>query len=185
MATVTTDDQTEAASGEVSAEQEAAQLAAAGRSKKIKAIGLVVGLTVVMMGVGYMFMPESSAESAPAEAEANEATEQLADDTVEVEIGKFNCTNSKAGIDVSVHVNFTLYAEVQASNEQPFRDAKDKYEARIRDIVNRVARSASRDDLNDPALDTIKREFREEINRIVRKLYIIQVHIPDWQTMER
>ncbi len=185
MATVTTDDDSKQDEGEALDENEMAPAAAAERSRKIKAAGLVVGLTVVMMGIGYLFMPEGTAEEEAAEGEPAVAANEPADDTREVEIGKFNCTNTRAGIDVNVHVNFSLFAEVQKSNEQAFRDAKDMHEARIRDIVNRVARSASRDDLNDPALDTIKREFREGINRIIRKHYIIQIHIPDWQTMER
>jgi len=185
MATVTTDDPDKNTAEDLPDDQEVAHAAAAARKKKIKAAGLVVGLTVVMMGIGYLFMPESSAEKLPEDDESAVAAAEADDDTAEVEIGQFNCTNSRAGIDVSVHVNFTLVAEVQENNQQNFLDAKEMYGARIRDIVNRVARSASRDDLNDPALDTLKREFREGINRIVRKHYIVEIHIPDWQTMER
>ncbi|TWU12943.1 hypothetical protein CA54_17690 [Symmachiella macrocystis] len=185
MATATTDDPGNDTAEELPDDLEVAHAAVAARKKKIKAAGLVIGLTVVMMGVGYMFMPESSAENLAEDDESALAASEIEDDTAEVEIGQFNCTNSRAGIDISVHVNFSLVAEVQKSNEQNFLDAKDLYEARIRDIVNRVARSASRDDLNDPALDTLKREFREGINRIVRKHYIVKIHIPDWQTMER
>ncbi len=167
------------------AEAQAAQ-AAASRMKKIKAGGLVGILTVVMMGIGYVFMPAASPDSeevAPAQATVDDGP--LDENTGEVEIGKFNCTNARAGIDVSVHVNFSLYAVTQNSNIQSLKDAKEKYEARIRDAVNSIARSASRDDLNDPRLDTIKRKIREEINRIIHEHYIIEIMIPDWQTMER
>jgi flagellar basal body-associated protein FliL len=185
MATITTDDPSKDTAGESPDEQEAAHAAVGARKKKIKAAGLVVGLTVVMMGVGYLFMPDSNAENIPDGDESAIAAEELDEDTAEIEIGQFNCTNSRAGIDVSVHVNFKLVAEVQKNNEQAFRDAMEAYEARIRDIINSLARSASRDDLNDPRLDTIKREFREGINQVIRKHYIVRVHIPDWQTMER
>jgi len=184
MATAT-DEKTDAAESAGELGPEAEQVAAAGRSKKIKLIGLVVGLSLLMMGVGYFFLPSSNANDPDALEDTMSEDIAIEDDTVEVEIGKFNCTNTRSGADISVHVNFNLVAEVKASNEQAFRDAEDQYQARIRDVVNRVARSASREDLFDPALDTMKREFREGINRTIRKHYIIQVHISDWQTLER
>ncbi len=189
MATAAPDDTSTDAAEDVAepsdAEAQAAAQAAASRMKKIKAAGLVVGLSLVMMAVGYFFMPESKQQEDPEMTADAEAGGVVNRDIEELEIGQFNCTNSKVGPDVNIHINFTLSASVLAKNKQALKEAKDKYQARIRDAVNTVARSASRDDLNDPHLNTIKRSIREEINRIIHEHYIIEIVIPDWQTMER
>lgn len=187
MATTTADEQEAEALGEMPGELESPEDDSGGGINKIKIAVLLIGLITVMMGIGYIFMPgtEDKLDTPDDSAAAIEPEDDSEGSFGEVEIGQFNCTNSKAGIDVNIHIKFTLYAEVREVNENTFKDAKEKYEARIRDAVNRVARSASHDDLSDPELGTIKRLLREEINKILRKTYVAKVIIPDWQTTER
>ena len=63
--------------------------------------------------------------------------------------------------------------------------ANQHHNARVRQAVLKVARSASLEDLNDPNLTTIKRQLREEINKVLRKSYVTEVVISDFKTMEQ
>ena len=56
---------------------------------------------------------------------------------------------------------------------------------RVRQAVVKVARSSNREDLEDPNLSTMKRLIREEINKVLRKSFIIEVVISDFRTMEQ
>jgi len=183
MATTTAEDTT-AETDEQSAGDGAAGQPPRGGLNKVKIIGLLVGLIVVMMGIGYWFLPEPM-DASETDPNAPAAETGSVDDTVEVAIGNFNTTNTKAGIGVSVQVKFELVVQVHAGSENDFRKAKDTHDARIRDSINRVVRSASGNDLNDPELDTLKRLIREEINKILGTSYVTDVMIPDWQAMDR
>jgi hypothetical protein len=57
--------------------------------------------------------------------------------------------------------------------------------ARIRQAVNKIVRSSSLEELNDPSLGTIKRLTREEINRLLRKSYVSEVVITDVRIIEQ
>ena len=87
------------------------------RARQLKIAGILVVLTVVMMAVGYAFMPP------PPETEGR--TPAVPDpnvdsgDGAEVEIGEFNITKADAGI--IVHVRFKLWVLVSERQRQDFK----------------------------------------------------------------
>ena len=56
---------------------------------------------------------------------------------------------------------------------------------RVREKVNKIVRSSNLDELNDPNLGTIKRLIKEDINRLLRKTYVVEVIITDMRVMEQ
>ncbi len=107
-------------------------------------------------------------------------------DAVEVTIDSFSTTNGRAAPGGVIHVSFKLTAVVASGQEIEFeRAANEHHNGRVRQAVVKVARSASLDDLNDPNLTTVKRQLREEINKVLRKSYITEIVISDFKTMEQ
>lgn len=152
------------------------------KSKPVKTLGLLVLVMVVEAAGIYVWLPQPSAQN------ADVAPEDLVDvnsfaDTVEVKIGDFRPTSSAKGYQGGdITLEFTLAAEVSKDVQESFRSAiKDAHQFRVRQAVERVCRSASREQLDDPNLSTLKRLLREEINKVLGQSYIIQVLITDWQ----
>lgn len=160
-----------------------------GKSNKIKVILLLAVVMAGEAGVMYFLVP------APANmtSQGDEATSQFDDElaeantaTIEVQIDRFNVTNSRAAGDGIVHVTFELFCVVAADNKHTFSQAANTdHKARVRQSIVKVARSSSLEDLNDPNLTTIKRLIQEEINKVLSKSYVIEVVISDFTTMEQ
>ncbi|MEX0703456.1 MAG: hypothetical protein WD069_15275 [Planctomycetales bacterium] len=157
-------------------------------AKKLRVLGL---LAVVMLGQGLLmllFLPAPPAK--PANEEASIAPDAAAGDLdlamVEVPIDAFNTTNSRATPGSVIHVSFKLVALVAANEREPFAAAvNNSYEARVREAVERVVRSTSLEDLRDPSYGTMKRRIKSDINKVLRKTYVIEAVIRDFKTMEQ
>jgi flagellar basal body-associated protein FliL len=107
-------------------------------------------------------------------------------DTVEVIVDTFSTTNSKAAPGATVHLTFKLTAVVPSGQDVAFEHAANQaHKAQVRDSVIRVARSARLEDLSDPALTTLKRQLREEINKVLKKSYVSEVAISEFKVMEQ
>lgn len=107
-------------------------------------------------------------------------------DTVEVIVDNFSTTNSKAAPGATVHLAFKLTAIVPNGQDVAFEHAANQtHKAQVRDSVIRVVRSARLEDLNDPALTTLKRQLREEINKVLKKSYVSEVAISEFKVMEQ
>ena len=157
---------------------------------------VIVGLVLAVMAiefVGLYFVlphPTEAAESSTAHGDShddhghgNAATTTHSD--VEVFIDNFNTTNTKASPGSSVHLTFKLTAVVETAHSNEFGHAvNESQKARVRDGILRVTRSATLDDLNDPNLATFKRQLREEMNKTLRKSYVIECVISDFRAME-
>ncbi len=142
---------------------------------------------VVLMGIEavvLMFVLPSAPAEQSTETEVAEA-ETIENETVEVSVGKFAPTNSRAAPGTVIHLQFTLVALVSPDNEVRFDEAVNKrYKHQVREKVIKVARSSSLDDLSDPNLSTIKRLVKEEINKLLRKSYISEIVISDFKRTE-
>ncbi len=158
-------------------------------NKKVKVIGLVL-IVMFVEAIGmYFLLPspsvagEGTTESLIADAEeATGSGDQI--DIEEVEIGKFNTTNSIAAPGSTIHVSFTLVAIVSQENAEAFKTSvKEKYNWRVKQAVSKVVRSASLEDLNAASLSTINRLIREEINKVLGKSYVIKVVLGEPSTM--
>lgn len=145
-------------------------------------IGLL--LLVVSVGMAGAFLVILSGGS-----EAAEEVEDPIDggvDSVEVAIDSFSTTNGRAAPGSVIHITFKLTAVVPVGQEIEFdRLANQQNNGRVRQVVEKIARSAGLDDLNDPSLATIKRQLREEINKVLRKSYVTEVVISDFKMMEQ
>ncbi len=158
-------------------------------SKKVKVIGLVLIVMFVEALGMYFLLPtpsvageETNGSLASSGEDSANSEEQM--NIEEVEIGKFNTTNSIAAPGSTIHVSFTLVAIVSKENAATFTtDVKEKYNWRVKQAVSKVIRSASLEDLNAASQNTISRLVREEINKVLGKSYVIRVVLGEPKTM--
>jgi len=171
--------------------------AARGKSGKLKIIALLV---VAMIGEAGVFIFMGAGSATPAAASAVDGAPKpeaaaivkapvetaKADGLAEIEVHNFTVTNNIAAADTIVHVAFKMYAIVPSDQKSAFEDAAMvKNKARVREAVEKIARSATLDDLNDPNLGTLKRLLKEEVNKVLKQSYIVEVVISDFRTMEQ
>jgi len=158
------------------------------KSGRLLLIGSLVTVMILAQGViTYLLMPKASAGKGddlkdPAAAEQEDAAGP--DDSMEVPMGDFNCTNT-ATPGVVIHIDFKLSAVTTSGQGAALEGLLKSHQARVRQVVNRIVRSSKLEDLNDPALGTIKRLIREEVNRLLRKSYVTEVIISDMRTVEQ
>jgi flagellar basal body-associated protein FliL len=149
-----------------------------------KPLFLGVLLLVVSSGMAGTFLVLLNDGETPPDELALTADEES--NAVEVTVDSFSTTNSRAAPGSVIHLTFKLTAVVAAGQDIAFENAANQHHnARVRQAVLKVARSASLEDLNDPNLTTIKRQLREEINKVLRKSYVNEVVISDFKTMEQ
>lgn len=145
----------------------------------VKTLVTVVVTMLASVGGTYFVIGGSSAKG-DAEEEAVEP------DTVEVSIDSFSTSNSLAAPGSVIHVRFDLVVTVAEGQETTFQDLVSKSKkARVRQAVNKVARSASLEDLQDAELNVFKRQVKEEINKVLHKSYVNDVIISSFRTMEQ
>lgn len=156
----------------------------------------IVGLIVLVMGleaaVIYWLIPprgEATVQAAGAHGEEQPSSESEADphkSTVEVSLDSFNCTNSRGGSGSIMHVSFRVTAIVARDQQTKFEEtANNEHKTRVKQAIEKVTRSLSLEDLNDPNLSTMKRLIREEINKLLGKSYVTEVVISDFRTIEQ
>jgi flagellar basal body-associated protein FliL len=163
-------------------------------SRKTLLIGGVMGLmALVPAGAVFFIMRDcGSAEPSHAVQESPDAshaqtgeTEVPADDTAEVAIGDFNCSNGSASPGSILHVDFKMSALTSPNRVADLERLMKSHQARIRGSVNRILRGSSLEELNDPNLFTIRRSLREELNRLLRKTYVAEVVVTDFRVIEQ
>lgn len=142
---------------------------------------LLVLVTMIVSVSGTYFVIGGSAPNEQAGAEESDDP-----DSVEVEIDSFSISNSLAAPGSVIHVSFKLVATVANGQETTFGELVTKgKQARVRQAVIKVARSASLEDLQDPDLNVFKRQIKEEINKVLQKSYVNDVIISSFRTMEQ
>lgn len=170
--------------------------AAKGKPKKWMVIGAIVMIVVIVqVVVTSLLLPGRAASDSGAKHDDKEhehaGTDQHHGDGdaegefAEVPMGDFSFSNGTAAPGMIIHVDFKLSA-VATSKQASSLDAQLKlHQARVRQAVNKIVRMSSLEELNDPNLATIKRLIREDINRLLRKSYVLEVVITDVRTMEQ
>lgn len=104
----------------------------------------------------------------------------------ESELDGYSITNRLAAADTTLQVSFKLYGIVATDQKQAFETAaREDNKARVREAVERLIRTSTLDDLNDPSLSSLKRQIREEINRILRQSYVSEIILSEYKTIER
>ena len=172
--------------------------ASKGKPKKFLVIGAIILIVVIVqVVVTSLLMPGHPAADPGAKHEDKEHEHAAADqhghgdgeaaegEFAEVPMGDFSFSNGTAAPGMIIHVDFKLSA-VATSKQASSLDAQLKvHQARVRQAVNKIVRMCNLEELNDPNLATIKRLIREDINRLLRKSYVLEVVITDVRTMEQ
>jgi flagellar basal body-associated protein FliL len=157
-----------------------------GKTLLIAAI-VLVAMTLEAVVI-YMLMPPKTQQATAAPDETKETPEETEknDDTEEVLIDSFNCTNNRIAPGSVVHLSFKVICVVSEGQKNPFIEAANtKHKTRVRQAIERIARSASLEELNDPALSVLKRLIREDVNKILNRSFVSEVVITDFRMMEQ
>jgi flagellar basal body-associated protein FliL len=140
------------------------------------AMGMTAAATVLVMSLWGASPPDSDAE---------EDVDPHAYESVEAEIGQFNCSNNQSDGSV-MHVTFRLFATIADGQQTAFKEVvQNRMNARVRQAVGKVIRSSSMEDLDDPDQSVIKRQLKEEINKVLRKSYINEVILVDFRMLQQ
>ncbi|QDU79125.1 hypothetical protein Pla110_08300 [Polystyrenella longa] len=180
---------------EASTEEEIVTETSGSSSKLIKIGGLlavVLGLQVVVV---WWLLSRPSVPATP-QTDGELIESQFSDDNFdsggssvtdeEVPIDSFNCTNTSAIDEGVIHVSFHLAATTSPSNRAGFELAvTQSAERRVKEAVERVARNAPYDDLKDPYLASIKRQIKDEINKVLRKSYVNDILLTEFKIIEQ
>ena len=156
-------------------------------SKKLKLVLLLFLVMGVQVAVGYMLLPEPAASQSNDPDNVDQAvdgTDEGSIDTMEVKLGTYNSTNGQTGGSSVIHVSFELTGIVARQNSQAVKKAfSETHKSRIRAAVDKVIRSSSIEELNDPDFSVMKRKIRAEINKVLPKSFIIEIVISDIRLM--
>lgn len=185
----------------VAEEKSAADASAPGAKPKSGKLVLIVGLvTLIIVAqaiITYILMPKAqetkpedaqaaAAKAAPAgDSAGDDAKDAPENETAEVAVGDFNCTNSTAAEGMVMQITFKLVAVASGAQAKALEDQLKAKNAQVRQLVNRIVRSSKMEDLDDPNMGTIKRLIRQEVNKLLRKSLIIEVVISDITTMQQ
>lgn len=163
------------------------------KSGKLKFIAIIMAAMIVEAGVFFVVGFGSGGQEVAAATDEHGAEKKHAEPPpapptsfVESELDGFGITNRLAAADTTLQVSFKLYALVAADQKAAFETAaREDNKARVREAVERLIRTSTLDDLNDPALSSLKRQIREEINRILRQSYVSEIILSEYKTIER
>jgi len=154
---------------------------------KFAAVG---GLLIIVMIVQFLMLYMFLGQSTPGQVNPNDPkildTENLDDtNTTEIDISpQFNSTNSLSQ-QGEIHISFNLHVEVPTKLADKFNEAKKNHKNKIRQSVITIIRNAGMEELNDPYLSVIKRQIREEINKVLNQSFVTGVIITDFRKMEQ
>ena len=143
------------------------------KKKKLLPIIIVAGLMaaeagVIFLAVNLLGGKPDAAEAGEVEGtgEGTEAGEVgPGEDVVEITIADTDAFNNRTGRLYVYHIKVS--AVVAASNKEKLEQIVTEREATIQDRVNVVVRSADPKHLNEPGLETIRRQIQFELNKII------------------
>lgn len=158
----------------VDAAEEPAKKGGLLKSKKAKVLILVlVVMTAEAAGMWIFFGGSGGGGSDAAELEDPADVE-----TIEVNLGEFRAQNATAIAGSQMQITFTIIADVAESQAAEFEQlAKRKHNGAVWSLVQRAGANASLDELNDPSIRVLRRTIREDINKLLGKSYVRQVHL--------
>lgn len=169
----------------------------AGKPKKWLLIGVIVVIVVIVQVVVTSLLLPGHAASDNGGKHDDKDHDHTASDShhgdgadpdgefAEVPMGDFSFSNGTAAPGMIIHVDFKLAAVATTKQASSLDSQLKLHQARVRQAVNKIVRMSSLEELNDPNLATIKRLVREDINRLLKKTYVVEVVITDVRTMEQ
>ena len=168
------------------AENPESEVGAEDAPKKSGKLKLILGTLALLLIVGQsaaIFLLASGDSTANADSGGDQEEEEAEPEVeqVEVFIDKFRCTNSVAKPGADITVSFSLFATVASGQGPTFEIAANKdHKGRVREAIEKVVRGSNLDDLGDSNLGTVKRKIKEEVNKALRKSYIIEVVMSEY-----
>lgn len=183
----------EAPAHEAEEGQAAAAEAKPAKGGKLKFIAIIMAAMIVEAAVFFVVGFGSGGHEVEAATDGHGEEKKPAEPPpppptsfVEAELDGYSITNRLAAADTTLQVSFKLYALVAGDQKVAFETAaREDNKARVREAVERLIRTSTLDDLNDPALSSLKRQIREEINRILRQSYVSEIILSEYKTIER
>lgn len=147
---------------------------------------LIVALLMLGEGVGIFFMAQAL-NSGPESAQAGEGDgpggkdgngEVVVEESAEIDLGECRPSNKMSGKFITFQIRVAVL--VPAAQLEEAEAVITTKEARLKDRINFVIRSAELHHLNEPALETIKRRLKHEFSRVLNDdTLIIDVLIPE------
>ena len=159
-------------------EQTVVELKPPSSKRKLLTLG-IVGAIMLLEGVGIFVMVRMTRET-PA-SEAGEPAQNPAEllDQMDAELALVECDaiNRKSGQSIVVHISISV--RVTAGDQEHAARLIEKRQDTLKDRVQMILRSAEPQHLNEPNLDTLKRQVKFEVDKILEddKL-ILEVLIP-------
>lgn len=152
---------------------------------------MIAGAVVAAMALeGVVFLllmpgqPKPVAGETQSKDEPSGKDEGTGTDAAEEPLGEpYNCTNNKE--ESMMHLRFKVAAVVKTNDAVQFRESVTKHKNRIRQAIEKIFRSAERDELNDANLNALKRSMKEEVNKVLRKSYVDEIVVYDFSMIEQ
>jgi len=166
---------------EAPAKTDAAEQGADGKKKKSMAtMGMFVGVMVVEGLAIFMCMrffgshPDPTAAVEGIQIPASQPWKESA----ELEVAKLRVQNNNGSRTLICSV--TVVVRVRESDAEKVKEFLENRKNTIHDALSRIIRSADEKHLNEPGLETLKRQFRFELSSLIGDEAIIeQVLIPE------
>ena len=160
------------------AEQTVVESKPSSSKRKLLTLG-IVGAIMLLERVGIFVVVRMTRETPPSEASelAQNPAELL--DQMDAELALIECDaiNRKSGQSIVVHISISV--RVAAGDQEHAARLIEKRQDTFKDRVQMILRSAEPQHLNEPNLDTLKRQVKFEVDKILEddKL-ILEVLIP-------
>ena len=144
------------------------------RKKKILTVGIVVGI-MLLEGVGVFVLvrmtsgPPEAAAGGEVVEDPNQVIEQM---DAELPLADCDAINRKVGQSIVVHLSLSV--RVAAPDADRAAKLIEKRQSTIKDRVQMILRSADPQHLNEPNLDTVKRQVKFELDKILEDDQLIQ-----------
>jgi flagellar FliL protein len=158
---------------------------------KLLVLGLVLLVVAVECTVAYLCIPAATNTAAaagntvkpPADPKRGETESEAtsADDgIVEVDLKEYSVTIFQPASNSTLRIDLHLHGIVAKQDANLFKDAFEKNQARFREQVNVIVRSAEMADLSDPSLGLIKRTILEKAEKILGPKLLKEVLVTDY-----
>jgi flagellar basal body-associated protein FliL len=155
----------------------------AGRSKLILYSAIAVTLIVEAVVVFYV---GKNSQSAPAEATAviEETTELASEKYGEVKLAiKYKADNYKKGR-IRTQVTLSVYAQVELEDKEDMDEFVLLHNSEIQDAIRTCIANSEPSFFKEPAKKTIKRQFKNSLEKILGEGSINEILVPYWSQMD-
>ena len=167
-----------------------------GMMKKLMIGGAVAVLVLGQLAAVMLLFPSSSESSEPEHASVDKQVEHEvekedshhadhSEHAMEMDLGQFGVTAFQPTSNVTLRIDFHLFATVKEAEEPEFQEMYKRSMNRVREQVIITMRTAELTDLTDAGLGLIKRRILTKVNTTLGKPLLQSVIISDFSFMEQ